>query len=93
MATSKANPESAETATSRSAADLESLANQQGVTPIDRFEDILGDFWPDDEDADHFLRAVRRWRREGTPEVAECPPITWNAYLCKVARADHPDPG
>ena len=46
-------------------ADLETLAAQQGVQPITNFEDLLGDFWPEDETADDFIAAVRQWRREG----------------------------
>ena len=45
--------------------DLETLAAQQGVKPMTNFEDLLGDFWPEDETADEFIAAVRQWRREG----------------------------
>ena len=45
-------------------ADLETLAAQQGVQPVTNFEDLLGDFWPEDETADEFIAAVRQWRRE-----------------------------
>ena len=41
------------------------LAAEQGVRPVERFEDLLGDFWPEDETADDFIAAVREWRREG----------------------------
>jgi hypothetical protein len=43
---------------------LESLIAVQGVRPVARFEDLLGDFWPEDEAADDFTTAVRDWRRE-----------------------------
>jgi hypothetical protein len=46
-------------------ADFRTLAAQQGVQPVTNFEDLLGDFWPDDETADQFIDAVRQWRREG----------------------------
>ena len=45
-------------------ADLKILAAQQGVQPVTNFEDLLGDFWPEDEAADEFIAAVRQWRRE-----------------------------
>ena len=45
--------------------DLKTLAAQQGVQPVANFEDLLGDFWPEDETADEFIAAVRQWRREG----------------------------
>ena len=45
--------------------DLRSLAAQQGVNPSVNFDDLLGDFWPDDETADEFVAALREWRRDG----------------------------
>ena len=45
--------------------DWRTLAARQGVRPVERFEDLLGDFWPEDETADEFIAAVREWRREG----------------------------
>jgi predicted HTH domain antitoxin len=44
---------------------LGTLAAEQGVRPVRRFEDLLGDFWPEDESADDFITAIRQWRREG----------------------------
>jgi hypothetical protein len=32
--------------------------------PVQRLEDLWGDFWPEDESVDDFISAVRRWRRE-----------------------------
>lgn len=46
-------------------ANLEELARQQGAPTAVRFEDLLGDFWPEDESCDEFIAAVREWRREG----------------------------
>jgi hypothetical protein len=46
--------------------DLDSLIAAQGVKPVARFEDLLGDFWPEEESADQFLQAVHEWRREGS---------------------------
>ena len=45
-------------------ADLATLAAQQGVRPVARFEDLLVDIWPEDEDIDEFIATLRRWRRE-----------------------------
>jgi hypothetical protein len=45
--------------------DLSALIAAQGVKPVDRFEHLLGDFWPEDESADDFLAAVGDWRHEG----------------------------
>jgi hypothetical protein len=49
-------------------ADLVALATAQGAPLAARFEDLLGDFWPEEESADEFIAAVREWRREGTLE-------------------------
>jgi hypothetical protein len=45
--------------------DLSALAASQGVGPITNFDDLLGDFGPEDETADQFAAAVREWRRDG----------------------------
>jgi len=47
--------------------DLEQLAQEQGVHPVSNFDDLLGDFWPEDETADEFIAAVRRWRNDAAP--------------------------
>ena len=31
--------------------DIETLAEEQGVSPITDFDQLLGDFWPEDEEA------------------------------------------
>ncbi|MBW3624283.1 MAG: hypothetical protein KY468_12825 [Armatimonadetes bacterium] len=41
------------------------LAEQQGVKPVERFEDLLGDFWLEEESIDDFIATVRAWRNEG----------------------------
>lgn len=46
--------------------DLDDLARVQGAPLAVRFDDLIGDFWPDDESSDEFIAAVRQWRREGT---------------------------
>ena len=43
---------------------VQELAALQGVVPVEAFEDLLGDFWPDDENLDEFVDTVRSWRRE-----------------------------
>ena len=45
--------------------DIEVLARVQGVSSNTKFEDLLGDFWPEDQSVEDFLEARRRWRREG----------------------------
>ena len=45
---------------------FEELANQQGVTPIDDFEVLLGKPSSEDESADEFSGMLRQWRREVT---------------------------
>jgi len=37
---------------------------RSGCEPVQRLEDLWGDFWPEDESVDDFISAVRRWRRE-----------------------------
>lgn len=31
---------------------------------VSNFDDLLGDFWPEDDTADEFIAAVRRWRND-----------------------------
>lgn len=45
--------------------DLDALVREQGVRPVARFEDLLGDFWPVDESVDDFLAARQDWSHEG----------------------------
>jgi hypothetical protein len=45
--------------------DLDSLAEAQGVSPIGDIDELVADFWPEDEDIEDFMAAVRRWRAEG----------------------------
>lgn len=49
---------------------LEALASAQGTPLAVNFEDLLGDFWPEDETADDFVAAVRQWRREGSDSTS-----------------------
>jgi hypothetical protein len=48
----------------RTPADLLELAEAQGVKPVERFEDLLGDFWPEDETGEQFLAWLREGRRD-----------------------------
>jgi len=41
---------------------FEELANQQGITPIDDFEVLLGKPSPEDESAEEFSGMLRQWR-------------------------------
>lgn len=41
---------------------FDELARQQGVRPVERFEDIAGG-WPEDQIDDGFEEALERWRR------------------------------
>ncbi|MBZ5728462.1 MAG: hypothetical protein LAP87_26200 [Acidobacteriia bacterium] len=45
---------------------VEELAAQQGVTPIDDFDALLGEPLTGDESADEFSANLRAWRHEGT---------------------------
>lgn len=45
--------------------DVEALAREQGVPSNAKFEDLLGDFWPEDRGVEDFFEARKRWRREG----------------------------
>lgn len=48
----------------RETLDFETLARRQGVLPVTRFEDLLGDFWPEDEKGEEFDEWLRRIRRD-----------------------------
>jgi hypothetical protein len=45
---------------------LPEIAAEQGVRPVRRLEDPIGDFWPEDESIDDFIAAVREWRHGGS---------------------------
>ncbi len=46
--------------------DLDALADAQGVEPIRDIDELVADFWPEDESVEDFMAAVRRWRDEGS---------------------------
>ena len=43
----------------------EQLAAEQGVRPVHDISDLVGDFWPEDEDPDDFVNWLREQRRAG----------------------------
>lgn len=53
---------------SKARARLRRLIQRRGITPItvDQLR-AMGDLWPEDENVDDFIAAVREWRREGSP--------------------------
>ena len=42
---------------------IEQLVAAQGTRPLN-FEEMLGDFWPEEESAEEFLTTLREWRNE-----------------------------
>jgi hypothetical protein len=44
--------------------DVQALARQQGVEPIHDPDVLRGDFWPEDESIDDFIRHLRASRRD-----------------------------
>ena len=44
--------------------DRDTLAERQGVEPVQRLESLWGDFWPDEDSVDEFIATVRAWRRQ-----------------------------
>ena len=53
-------------ATEQARARLLALAEQQGVKPL-RFDELRGDFWPEDERTDDFLAWLHKTRQESLP--------------------------
>jgi hypothetical protein len=51
----------------RSPEELDALARAQRVPLAVDVDDLVGDFWPDDETCDEFIAAVRELRREEVP--------------------------
>lgn len=43
---------------------ISQLALDQGTKPLN-FDEMLGNFWPEDESTDEFLATLREWRNEG----------------------------
>ena len=42
---------------------VRAMARRQGVKPVQRIEDLQGDFWPEEESVDEFLALVKSIRR------------------------------
>jgi len=38
------------------------IAAQQGVSPIEDIDELLGSFWPENESEEEFLATIRAWR-------------------------------
>jgi hypothetical protein len=55
----------------RSPEELDALARAQGVPLVIDVDELVGDFWPDDETCDEFIAAVRELRREELPPTAD----------------------
>ena len=53
---------------------VEDLKAAQGTVPTADPCDLLGDFWPEEEDIDVFLATLREWR--GHPEADRAVPRT-----------------
>lgn len=51
--------------------ELERLAAEQGVQPIDDLDSLRADFWPEDESVDDFVRTVREHRRASATRSVE----------------------
>jgi hypothetical protein len=37
---------------------------EPNARPVQKLEELYGDFWPEDESVDDFIDAVQQWRRE-----------------------------
>lgn len=44
---------------------VEMLVEEQGVKPIMDPNVLRGDFWPEDESIEDFIKTIRQWRDEG----------------------------
>ena len=44
--------------------DLDALAEAQGVRPIEDIDDLVADFWPEDESVEDFIAAAMEGRHE-----------------------------
>jgi hypothetical protein len=64
MMSSKTFEEISEMTREEKHARIRELARQRGVKPIERIEDLQGDFWPEEESTDDFLEWLYASRRE-----------------------------
>ncbi|MCP4696798.1 MAG: type II toxin-antitoxin system VapB family antitoxin [Gammaproteobacteria bacterium] len=51
-------------------ASLEELIQQQGINPVTDIRDLAGDFWPENESIDDFVKFIRQQRREDAEQSA-----------------------
>jgi hypothetical protein len=51
---------------------VEKLIAEQGISFPRDPQDLLGDFWPEEETADEFLAALREWRGHTKTDPAAC---------------------
>ena len=51
--------------------ELEGLATEQGVRPIEDFTSLKADFWPKGESVDEFVRTVRERRSDSESRSRE----------------------
>jgi hypothetical protein len=49
---------------------VKELVAEQGTRFRDDPAELLGDFWPEEESIDDFLRALREWRGHDRPDRA-----------------------
>jgi hypothetical protein len=45
-----------------SPADVQEMAAQQGVDPVENIDDLRGEFWPEWESVEEFEQTIRQWR-------------------------------
>lgn len=43
---------------------LESLILEQKVMPLEKLDDAVANFWPEDESVDEFITNLKQWRKE-----------------------------
>jgi hypothetical protein len=48
--------------------DLDALAAAQGVRPVENIDDLVADFWPEDENVEDFIAAATEGRHEEEDE-------------------------
>jgi hypothetical protein len=46
--------------------EVQAFLRAEGAKPVERLEDLRGNFWPEGESVDEFLAARRRWQHEGS---------------------------
>lgn len=51
--------------------DINVLAAEQGVPQSWSVQNLIDDFWPEDEDIDEVLATFRQWRQESLKETLE----------------------